>query len=205
MEHEDQQVEQVKKFIKDYGPWVVAGLVIGLGAMFGWRSYQGAQAADAQNRTQAYQTTLQQLQQVETLSEANFADDVLAELAGSEQGALTRLQLASKAVAEQNLEAASDLLQNAYTETEHGELKSLISLRLARIEIARNNFDAANTALQQVVSESFAAMKAEVQGDLYFAQGQTEQARAAYEEAVALASEGVNPFLQMKLDNLAAN
>ena len=205
MEHEDQQVEQVKKFIKEYGPWVVAGLVIGLGAMFGWRSYQGAQLAEAQYRTHAYQTVLEQLQQAESLSDAAFAEEVLAELDGTAHGALTRMQLASKAVATEDYDAAATFLEHAYRDAGSRELQSLIAIRLARVEIARGQYDAAASALNRIPGSAYAALKAEVRGDLYYAQGQYSQARSAYQEAVALANEGTNPFLQMKLDNLAAN
>lgn len=201
----DQEVELVKNFIKEYGPWIVAGLVIGLGSMFAWRSYQGAQIAAAEAKTSAYEQVLEQLQDTDSLANTEFANDVLAELEGSSYAALTRLQLAGKAVNEGKLDEASQLLNKALGETSRVELKALIALRLARVDIARGEFAAAEKALATVPSKGFGALKAEVEGDLLFAQGQLPAAKIAYENAIELSASGANPFLQMKFDNLAAN
>jgi len=205
VDNDEQQVEQVKTFIKEYGPWIVAGLVIGLGSMFTWRNYQASQDVAAQTKTAAYEQVLEQLQNTETLANTEFANDVLAGLEGSTYAALTRLQLASKAVNDDNLDEAAQLLAAALKETSRSELKSLISLRLARVEVARGEFNAAKQALANVVEQGYAALKAEVEGDLMFAQGELSAAKTAYENALALSSRGANPFLEMKLDNLAAN
>ena len=42
-----------------------------------------------------------------------------------------------------------------------------------------------------------------MKGDIYFKQGKSELARTAYQAAIDEASEGSNPALQMKLDDLA--
>ncbi|MCC5855676.1 MAG: tetratricopeptide repeat protein [Idiomarina sp.] len=204
MEHEDQQVEQVKTFIKEYGPWVLAGLVIGFGSLFSWRTYQGNQVMGQENRTAAYQQVMEQLQRSEGLDDTAFADDLLAELDGTPYAALTRLQLARKAVEAGDLDQAAELLSQALREMGRNELTGMIALRLARVEIARGDYSAAEAALNRVPDTGYSALKAEVRGDLLHAQGDYAGARAAYQSAVTLAEEGANPFLQMKLDNLAA-
>lgn len=205
MDNDELQEEQVKKFIKEYGPWIVAGLVVGLGSMFTWRNYQTAQDTAAQARTSAYEQVLEQLQSSEGLANTDFANEVLAEFEGSSYAALTRMQLAGKAVNDGDLDEAAQLLAMAVQETSRVELKSLISLRLARVEIARGEFEGAQKALATVTNKGFTALKKEVEGDLLFAQGNHSAAKAAYAQAMALSASGANPLLQMKLDNLAAN
>ncbi|RUO42978.1 hypothetical protein CWE15_06135 [Aliidiomarina taiwanensis] len=199
--NDEQEVELVKNFIREYGPWIVAGLVIGLGSMFGWRSYQSAQQESAQAQTAAYEQALEQIQSPETA----FSDELLNTLEGSSQAALTRLHLASAAVEEGDLEAAAEHLRKALAETSRAELQGVIGLRLARVELAREEFSAATSALALVTAPGYAALKAEVEGDIFVAQGQLTEAKAAYENAIALSQQGAHPFLQMKLDNLAAN
>ncbi len=205
MDNDELEVEQVKKFIKEYGPWIVAGLVIGLGSMFGWRSYQGAQAAAAESSTAAYEQVLEQLQKTESLADTAFANELLVELEGSSYAALTRLQLAGKAVNDGELDEAAQLLKKALGETSRNELKGLIALRLARVDIARGEYESAKKALALVPAKGFGALKAEVEGDLFFAQGELSAAKDAYDNAITLSESSANPFLQMKFDNLAAN
>ena len=35
--NEQEQWERVKRWIRENGPWLVAGVVLGLGALAGWR------------------------------------------------------------------------------------------------------------------------------------------------------------------------
>lgn len=205
MDNDELQEEQVKKFIKEYGPWIVAGLVIGLGSMFTWRNYQAAQDSAAQAKTSAYEQVLEQLQSSDGLANTEFANTALTEFEGSSYAALTRMQLAAIAVNDGDLDEAAQLLSMAIKETSRVELQSLISLRLARVEIARGEFELAQKALANVANDGFTALKKEVEGDLLFAQGQLSAAKTAYAQAIGLSASGANPFLQMKLDNLAAN
>mgnify|MGYP001466622119 CR=1 FL=1 len=189
--NDEQEVELVKNFIREYGPWIVAGLVIGLGSMFGWRSYQSAQQEAAQQQTADFEQALEQIQS--------------PDMAFSESLLETYLHLASAAVKENELDTAAVHLRNALAETSRTELQGVIGLRLARVELAREDYAAATSALAVVTAPGYAALKAEVEGDIYFAQGQLSEAKVAYEQAAALSQQGAHPFLQMKLDNLAAN
>lgn len=197
---DDQEVEIVKKFIKEYGPWIVAGLVIGLGAMFGWRSYQDSQLESQAARTQAFEAVLGAF-----LTEAAQPVDSaqLEALAGSTQGALARLHLAAQAVNEGDFVTARDLLKQALNETDVIEIKHVIWLRLARVELALEDYNQAQKTLAQVDLKSYAAQKSEIEGDLYFAQQEYAKAQVAYQKAADLAEQGVSAFLQMKLDNVA--
>ena len=38
---EEEQVQAIKKWGKENGPGIIAGLILGLGALFGWRYWQG--------------------------------------------------------------------------------------------------------------------------------------------------------------------
>ncbi|MFU8783500.1 YfgM family protein [Aliidiomarina sp.] len=203
MENEDQQVEQIKKFIKEYAPWVVAGLVIGLGSLFGWRYYQDNQLAAAQDRTTAYQEIIDSLQFAEDDVAFGQAQQLAAELGNTEQAALAHLQLAQVAVNNADLTTAQEHLSNALNATRVDELRALINVRLARVAIATGDFSNAESHLNAVTSAAFTGLVSEVQGDLYVAQGNYEAARDAYEVAASRQGENASPYLQMKIDNLA--
>ncbi|RUO37434.1 hypothetical protein CWE13_05605 [Aliidiomarina shirensis] len=203
MENEDQQVEQIKAFIKEYGPWVVAGLVIGLGSLFGWRYYQDNQLAAAQERTESYQNMMDSLQLSDGAEAIAQSESVAAELAGSEQGALAFMQLAQLAINTGDLEGAEGFLNNALESTQVSELQAIIRVRLARIAIANDDFSGAETHLNAVTNAAFEGLVSELRGDLQFAQGNFSAARDAYEIAASNQGESASPYLQMKIDNLA--
>lgn len=203
MENEDQQVEQIKAFIKEYAPWVVAGLVIGLGSLFGWRYYQDNQLMAAQERTDSYQSMMDSLQFAEGADAIAQSEPVAAALAGSEQGALAFMQLAQVSITAGDLEGAKGFLKSALDSTKVRELQAVIRVRLARIAISEEDFSAAQAHLSAVNSSAFEGLVNELRGDLEFAQGNFSGARSAYEIAAATQGESASPYLQMKIDNLA--
>ncbi|TRW50322.1 tetratricopeptide repeat protein [Aliidiomarina halalkaliphila] len=205
MENEDQQVEQIKAFIKDYGPWIVAGVVLGLGSLFGWRYYQDSQVEAAQARTAVYQQVIETLQFGEDQDALARAQAITSELSGSEQGALARLYLAQHAVSAGDLDTARSELETAHAELRHEDLKSIVAMRLARIDAALEDFTSAQAWLAGIRGSAFAAGVAEIQGDIYFAQGNYSAARESYLAAADASAAGANNALQMKIDNLAGH
>ena len=202
MEHEDQQVEQIKKFLREYGIWIGAGVVIGLGSLFGWRAYQAGQLEAQEQRTAAYQQVSEQLRSGDE-DALRVAEQLVEELDGSAHAIIARLQMAQQAVENGNLERAADILYSAQREAREPVLKALSVTRLARVQLALGEYDAALSTLEQRLPESFKAQVAEVRGDIYLAQGDESNARRAYETAVNEGGGQSSPTLQMKFENLA--
>lgn len=202
MEHEDQQVEQIKQFLREYGIWIGAGIVIGLGSLFGWRAYQSSTLEQQNQHTAMYQQVSEQLRAGDGESLA-AAEQVLSQLDGSSHAVVARLQMAQQAVRDGELERAADILYAARENSAEPALKALATTRLARVQLALGEYDAALSSLQPELPASFTAQVAEVRGDVYLAQGDRDQARSAYEIAVNEGGARTSPALQMKFDNLA--
>lgn len=201
MEHEDQQVEQIKQFLREYGIWIGAGVVIGLGSLFGWRAYQSGQIEAQQTSTAAYQQVSEQLQAGDAES-LQAAQAQVSELSGS-HALIARLQLAQQLVQTGDLEGAVTVLAEAQQDANDATLRAIVTTRLARVYLALGQYEQGLQALNQTLPESFNAQVSEVRGDIYYAQGNTEQARQAYQTAVDLGGGQSSPTLQMKFENLA--
>lgn len=201
MEHEDQQVEQIKQFLREYGVWIGAGVVIGLGSLFGWRAYQAGQVEAQQQRTEAYQQVSQQLRATDTEALASMQAQI-DELGGS-HALVARLQLAQQLVRNSELESAVKVLAEAQAEASDPALKAIVTTRLARVYLALGDYDQALHALNQSLPKAFEAQLSEVRGDVYYAQGNAQQAFQAYQTAVNLGGAQTSPTLQMKFENLA--
>ncbi|WP_316368137.1 YfgM family protein [Candidatus Thiodiazotropha sp. CDECU1] len=199
---EEEQVEAIKRWWKENGTSVIAGLVIGLGGVFGWQawgSYKdriGAEAAIAFNQMVAAVDRGDKpsaVKQAELMrSDYDNSYGIFAAMAE----ARVKLDEGDVATAITRLEWAS---QNA----DNPALKQLVQLNLARLLINQGELDSAE---KLVASEQggFAGEFAVIRGDIAFARGDRATAAAAYAQAMALEVSDRN-LLQMKLDDLAAN
>jgi predicted negative regulator of RcsB-dependent stress response len=76
-------------------------------------------------------------------------------------------------------------------------------LRLARVLIAADKLDIAANTLNVSDTGDFSASYDELRGDILVKQNKTEEARQAYQKALAnTVAEGGQSILQMKLDDL---
>ena len=113
--------------------------------------------------------------------------------------------MASVYVAQENYDQASAELNWILDNPELGflqkaeeELFLSARLRLARVMLAQGQAQQALDLIIAVEPLELGASYAEVQGDAYLQLGQIEQARSAYERAIA-AGQGNNNFIELKL------
>jgi predicted negative regulator of RcsB-dependent stress response len=109
------------------------------------------------------------------------------------------------AVQQGNLEGARTALESAANSSRR-YVQSLAWLRLARIELADGNPTQAHALLDEPISDALAAQRANVRGDAFAAQGDTDAARDAWETAIEISQTQDQPLygVQFKLDDLGA-
>ncbi|MBT3031495.1 MAG: tetratricopeptide repeat protein [Candidatus Thiodiazotropha endolucinida] len=198
---EEEQVEAIKRWWKENGTSVIAGLVIGLGGVFGWQAWGnykdriGAEAALAFNQMVAAVDRGDKPSAVKQaeLMRSNYDNSYSIFAAMAE--ARVKLDQGDAATAISRLEWASENADNP-------SLKQLVQLSLARVLLNEGELDAAE---KQVASEQggFAGEFAVIRGDIAFARGDKAAAAEAYTQAMTLEVSNRN-LLQMKLDDLAA-
>ncbi|MEW7975777.1 MAG: tetratricopeptide repeat protein [Candidatus Thiodiazotropha endolucinida] len=198
---EEEQVEAIKRWWKENGTSVIAGLVIGLGGVFGWQAWGnykdriGAEAALAFNQMVAAVDRGDKPSAVKQaeLMRSNYDNSYSIFAAMAE--ARVKLDEGDAATAISRLEWASENADNP-------SLKQLVQLSLARVLLNEGELDAAE---RQVASEQggFAGEFAVIRGDIAFARGDKAAAAEAYTQAMTLEVSNRN-LLQMKLDDLAA-
>ena len=115
------------------------------------------------------------------------------------------MQLAQHAATNGDLATAVTALQTVATDADDSNLQALANIRLARVLLAQQQYDAALAAVQAEMPSAYQAAAAELQGDIYADQGQNEQAREAYQRALASEGESLTPALELKLNSLAAS
>ena len=194
---EEQQAEAIKRFFRENGVSLALGVVIGLGGLYGWKAYNQNQITTAESASDAY-TTL-----VESGEVLGTADTFIDENKDTNYSVLAAFVAAKEAVEKNQLDVASEKLSWIVANVNNGDLKATATTRLARVQFAQQQYDKALNTLSAPLEDTFAATVSEIKGDIHFAQGNTDQARTAYQAAADAGGLENNPLLQIKLDDLA--
>lgn len=205
---EEEQIETIKRWWKDYGKTVVAAILLGLIAFFGWNFYQNRQAEQADERSVVFDKLVTTVTEAEgNLDEQESAQlrQLAQDLASNDDlyADFAELHLAKLAVEQGDMNKARQHLQAVADGGSNEAIKSLANLRIARVLASSGDAEGALAILSAQPNGAFAAVYAEVRGDVLLAQNRLQDAQSAYQ--AALAAVGNQPMrrniLQLKLDN----
>ena len=188
---EEQQVEAIKKWWKENGMAVIAGLVIGSLALFGWRAWgehQDTKAAEASAIYGEFQKNIfsNNNEEIEKLNTQLSIDYI-----GTPYAALANLAVAKKAVADNDMAKAKSSLQWVLDNTKQSQVQHTARIRLLALMINDAEYDAALALLAIKNAGGYAGVYEELRGDILLAQGDKAGAYAAYDKA--LQSDGLSP------------
>lgn len=203
---DQQRAEQIWTWLKENGWYLVAGIVIGLGGLFGWRQWDGNRLHQAEQASALYAELLTALR----AGRASRVEEITAALAQDFPSTpyldQARLALARVKMDGNQPEEAARYLREVVGATGSEEMRHIARLRLARVLLQQENYDEALKALESAGESAFTARYHEVRGDAFFAMGRTKEARAEYEAALTGVESGVvDPALiQAKIDELSS-
>jgi predicted negative regulator of RcsB-dependent stress response len=203
METEEEQVEKLKQWWKDNGRSVVAGIVIGVGSLMGYRYWIDYQETNAEQASSHF------IQMVDAIESGNNdavdeqANSLLDQYASSEYATMARLALAKTRVEAEDYEKAQHHLQQVIGNAGDSPLAYVARKRLAMVQLQMAQFDEALKTLSIDFPGQFGTSIEELKGDVYASQGNKAEAADAYRKAQQSQPGPANPeFLQQKLDDL---
>ena len=173
---EHEQSENVRKWLRQNGAGIIGGVALALALIGGWRWWQNEQTGKLVQANHDYETVSRSIQ-AQKLDEAAKAMAALEGGKASIYADLAALELAKAQVEAGKNEDAIKTLRGLKVE---GEFKTLIDQRVARLLIETDKPDQALTLLGQ--ANDGAGL--EIRGDALVAQGQPEQARELYAQAL---------------------
>jgi len=200
---EKEQLERIREWWRENGWYLIAGVALGAVGIFGWNQYK----AYVQARAEAAAALYLDLQDVLQDDDRTAAEALLAELREEHPKSpytdQAGMLIAGYYVATEPSRAA-DELRFVMDRTEDRDLARIARLRLARVLIYQDRHEEALALLDVPNLGPFTAQYREAAGDAHYALGNTDAARAAYEEALrAPGAEWLNrSFVEMKLDAL---
>lgn len=201
---EKEQIEEIKKWWKENGTFVITGLLLGvlvLGGMRYWKEYRLARAESA---SLIYEQLMDAVSGGDPTGAAAIATRLKGEYSGTPYAAHAAMALAALHVNDGEPEQAAAELRFALETTDDEQLANVARLRLARVLIFQNKAGEAIEILGAARSAEFAARYHDVRGDAYAELGQVEQARREYQAALDKGASGLvdREFIEMKLNDL---
>lgn len=202
---EEEQVERIKAWWQENGTAAVITVVLAVAALIGWRQWQGHQGEQAAQASAQYQLMVEALSAnpMDAAVINDKADLLIEDYSGSTYADYARLAKASLAVQDADYDKAAGFLQPVADNGATDALSYTARLRLARVFLQQQAWEKADAQLSKSFPPAFNGMALELRGDLAKAQGDAEQARDFYTQALdVLQDGGEKDRVQMKLDDL---
>ncbi len=200
-----EQNERVIKWLRENGLSIVVGIIIGLVGIFGWQQWRAHQARTEAAAAQLYSEMQVAQASKQTEVATRLTDKLMKDYSKSPFAVFAANDRARQQVHAGELDKAAVSLDWAAAHVGNTALKPLIQLRVARLQLARGQNAAALATLDLVPATSFSGLAQELRGDVLVKLGRRDDARKAYETAMAALSKEApqRGVLQMKLDDLA--
>ena len=204
---EQEQLDELKHFWKQYGNLITWGLIAICGSFAAWNGYHYWQRGQQAQAAVMYD----EVERAAASGEASRLDRALADMkdkfgrtAFAQQAGL----LAAKTYYDKgNIDGAkSSLVWVAGKSADEG-YQAIAKLRLAGVLLETKAYDEALQQLSGSFPKDFAALVADRRGDVFAAQGKTGEAKAEYEKAYKGMDERTEyrRLVEVKLNALGVN
>ncbi|MCH9696399.1 MAG: tetratricopeptide repeat protein [Gammaproteobacteria bacterium] len=192
---EKEQIEQIRSWWSEYGSYVVGGIVIGAGILFGINYTQNAKLQAQLEASDRYETLTDYVADGKLEDAELLADEIIGDYADTTYAAQTGLAMARLYMDKNRDQDATDALAAVVDSDADDALRNVARLRLARIFLYQDKAQEVVDLLDGETDESFAPAYNEVLGDAYTALGRIEDAQAAYQTVL------LNPLAQGTVDS----
>lgn len=201
---DEQQADRARNWLKTNGVFIAAGVLLGLGGLFGWQqwqSYQERVAGEAsviweQLRGAVEGNRFNEVAETLTLLEKDYARTPYLDQA--------RLLLAKMEMDRNAPDEAIAQLRLLVQSGGDPQLRRVGELRLAQVLAYQGQYEEALAVLGNKDDTPFASLYHNQRGDILFSQGQLDAAASEYELALAADEHGAidRAYIQVKLDDV---
>jgi len=201
---EHEQSEKVQKWLRDNAMSIMIGIGVGFLLIFGWQQWKVHQTRHKFEAATQFHVFVDKLDKKADTAATALADKLRSDYQNTGYAVLAALRQAESAVKQGEKDKARSALEWAYQNTQEPALKTLAGTRLAQLYLAENKADAALSLLDSLSKEAYAELIQELRGDALVALGRKEEAKTAYEQALAPSEAGVQnrAIIEMKLNDL---
>ncbi|MBE0473068.1 tetratricopeptide repeat protein [Rhodoferax sp.] len=183
---EQEQLDQIKHFWKQYGNAITWALIVVLGAFASWNFYNYWQRSQAQQAAALFDEVDRAVQAGDAARIDRVFGDMKDKFAGTAYAQQSGLLVARQYINLNQLDAAKAALTWVAEKSSDAGYQALARLRLAAIAMESKNHEEALGLLNSAYPPGFEALVADRKGDVFALQGDKAKAVAEYEKAYRL-------------------
>jgi len=203
---DDEQAERTKQWVRDNAVFIVMGIVIGLGSLFGWEQWKVSQQAESAEASVIW-AQLQSAVEGQRFNEVGEALELLEQdFAATPYLDQARFAVARMYMDRSDPEAAIEQLETLAATTGDDQLRRIAEFRTVQILLYLQRYDAALALLGPADTDTFAGHYHELRGDILFAQDKPEEARTEYQAALDAEGSTIDrAYVRMKFDDASGS
>jgi predicted negative regulator of RcsB-dependent stress response len=205
---EKEQWEALTRWLRENGPWIVAGVIVGAAALGGWQ-WRNAHTDKVSSEASAkYEQLLSSLSRNDESTALSTLGQLERDYGSTPYVDQARLAVARIYVERNELDKATGELGAVIHNSKDKQLALVARMRLARVQIAQQKPDDALATLNNAGDPgAFAPRFHEIRGDAQLAKGDKAGALAEYRAArtMDLGGGGGNTLLDLKISDLVAD
>ena len=180
---EQEQLDELKHFWKQYGDLITWALIVVLGAFAAWNGYQYWQRSQAVQASAMYDEIDRAVQSGDTARIDRSLADMKDRFGGTTYAQQAGLLAARAYYDKGNIDASSAALTWVAGKSSDAGYQAVARLRLAGLLLEKKAYPEALQQLAGDFPKDFSPLAADRRGDILTAQGKKAEARAEYEKA----------------------
>ncbi len=204
----EEQDERAKKWIRENGPAIGIGIVLGLGGIYGYDEYQKHQLAKAEQASLMYSQVVEMTEESELADVSQEIDTLRDEYASTPYAAKAML-LRAKRLSITNYEGAIEALDWVLDNADETAVWHAANIRKATLMLGQEGqAEAVLAALDGLAEDGLTSHYMEIRGDAQAQLGQNEAAIESYQaaiDALAPSDAGYSRILTLKQNGVRSS
>jgi predicted negative regulator of RcsB-dependent stress response len=198
------ETQHFKLFWHKYGNAISSVIMVVLLIMVGWQYWQHREVKLTTQASAIYENLLASYANKNSVQAQALANQIIEDYSRTPYATMAAFLLAKQAVEQNQLPVAIDKLQWVVKHTNDPSFKAIAQIRLARVLLANQQIPQALDVANAVTTKDFLAEADSIKGDSYVALKQFPQAKAAYQQALAIMPKesALYSYVEMKLNNV---
>lgn len=204
---EQEQLDELKHFWKQYGNLITWALIVVLGAFTAWNGYQYWQRSQAGQSAAMFDEVERSLASKDAAKIERALTDMNAKFGSSAYAQQANLLAAKTFFELGNVDAAKKALMAVVQNSKDEGYQAIAKLRLAGVLIEGKNFDEALKQLGGTFPKDFVALADDRRGDVFALQSKPAEAKLQYVKAYKGLDEraGYRRLVEVKINALGGD
>ena len=184
MTPDEERLEQIKEWWKEYRWTIIGGTMLGLGAIGGWTGWNEYSRNEREAASELYQQISEAVVSQDYVTAQNAADELFDQHASTSYSDQGHLLLARASYEHGATDQSTNLLNRVIESSSDNAIVHTARIQLARLLIAERRYEEVISLLDVASMDGFDSHYHELKGDAYRALGKNKQAAESYQASI---------------------